>query len=38
MSSGLQAAGWAVDHGQTFCPSCTHARGLSAVDADSGSR
>jgi hypothetical protein len=35
MSSGLQVAGWAVDHGQTFCPNCAHVRGLSALDADS---
>ena len=28
MSRGLQAAGWALEHGQTFCPSCARMRGL----------
>jgi hypothetical protein len=30
MSHGLQAAGWALDHGQTFCPSCARRRDLPA--------
>jgi uncharacterized protein DUF6159 len=34
MSHGLQAAGWALDHGQTFCPSCARMRGLSAVQVE----
>jgi hypothetical protein len=33
MSQGLQAAGWALEHGQTFCPSCARQRGLSVIDA-----
>jgi uncharacterized protein DUF6159 len=32
MSRGLQAAGWALDHGQTFCPSCARERNLVAID------
>jgi Family of unknown function (DUF6159) len=31
MSSGLQAAGWALDHGQTFCPSCARLRNLNVI-------
>ncbi len=34
MSQGLQAAGWALDHGQTFCPSCAHERKLSVLEAE----
>lgn len=34
MSRGLQAAGWALDHGQTFCPSCAAARNLSAIEGE----
>jgi hypothetical protein len=34
MSSGLQAAGWALDHGQTFCPSCARLRNLSVIAAE----
>jgi hypothetical protein len=32
MSRGLRAAGWAVEHGRTFCPSCARMRNLSVVD------
>jgi hypothetical protein len=28
---GLQAAGWALEHGQTFCPSCARMRGLTVA-------
>jgi hypothetical protein len=31
-SRGLHAAGWGLDHGQTFCPSCAHARDLPVLD------
>jgi hypothetical protein len=31
MSRGLQAAGWALEHGQTFCPSCARMRGLTVA-------
>jgi hypothetical protein len=34
MSQGLQAAGWALDHGQTFCPACAHARDLAVIAVD----
>ncbi|HWX51794.1 MAG TPA: hypothetical protein VNY34_00795, partial [Solirubrobacteraceae bacterium] len=27
-AQGLQTAGWAVAHGQTFCPACAAQRGL----------
>jgi hypothetical protein len=36
MSHGLQAAGWALDHGQTFCPGCAAMRNLSAIEAEPG--
>jgi uncharacterized protein DUF6159 len=29
-AQGLQTAGWAVAHGQTFCPACAAQRGLPA--------
>jgi hypothetical protein len=32
MSRGLETAGWALDHGQTFCPSCAHERDLAVID------
>lgn len=35
MSSGLQSAGWALDHGQTFCSSCARLRNLSVIEVDS---
>jgi hypothetical protein len=31
MSRGLQAAGWALEHGQTFCPGCARMRGLAVA-------
>lgn len=31
MSHGLQTAGWALDHGQTYCPSCARIRNLSVI-------
>jgi hypothetical protein len=34
MSYGLQAAGWALDHGQTYCPSCARMRNLSMIAAE----
>jgi hypothetical protein len=34
MSRGLRSAGWALDHGQTFCPSCAAMRKLSPVEAE----
>ncbi len=36
MSRGLQTARWALDHGQTFCPSCALARDLAVVSVDPG--
>ena len=36
MSDGLRMAGWAVERGQTFCPSCAAARGLTTVAYPSG--
>jgi Family of unknown function (DUF6159) len=35
MSRGLQVAGWALDHGQTFCPGCARERNLSAIEGES---
>jgi hypothetical protein len=32
MAGGLQAAGWALEHGQTFCPSCARERDLAVID------
>jgi hypothetical protein len=34
MARGLQAARWAVEHGQTFCPSCARMRGLAVAQDD----
>jgi hypothetical protein len=34
MSQCLQAAGWALDRGQTFCPSCARMRDLSALETE----
>jgi hypothetical protein len=34
MARGLQLAGWALDHGQTFCPSCARERDLSAIEGE----
>jgi hypothetical protein len=34
MTRGLQLAGWALDHGQTFCPSCARERNLSAIEGE----
>jgi len=31
MSQGLRMAGWALEEGPTFCPSCARARGLGAI-------
>jgi hypothetical protein len=34
MARGLQVAGWSLDHGQTFCPSCASERNLSAIEGE----
>jgi hypothetical protein len=34
MSHGLQSAGWALDHGQTYCPACARLRNLSVIEAE----
>jgi len=31
MSQGLNAAGWALEHGQTYCPSCARMRNLNVI-------
>lgn len=31
MTAGLQRAGWALSHGETFCPACAAARQLEVV-------
>ncbi|HLL92351.1 MAG TPA: DUF6159 family protein [Solirubrobacteraceae bacterium] len=35
MARGLEQVGWAVAHGETFCPSCARERNLS-VESDQG--
>jgi len=34
MTRGLQLAGWALDHGQTFCPACARERNLNAIEGE----
>jgi hypothetical protein len=34
MSRDLRAAGWALDRGQTFCPSCAGMRNLSVIEVE----
>jgi hypothetical protein len=36
MAGGLAASGWALSHGETYCPQCAAARGLSAPDSAAG--
>jgi Family of unknown function (DUF6159) len=36
MSQGLERAGWALAHGETFCPSCAAERKLQVAREDAG--
>ncbi len=33
-AGGLAGAGWALSHGETYCPDCARARGLAAATAE----